>query len=158
MSNFEKVIDFNKQFGIVVNEKPVLNIFDTDEKLIKYRMSLIREEMGELEEAVKNKDYKETVDALSDILYVVYGMGCSIGIDLDKSYNIVHESNMSKLCKTEKEAEDTVKWYLNNPQLGYAHPAYRKSYDDKNYVVFNKDTEKILKSIYYKAADFTELL
>ena len=80
------------------------NITKDDPKLIKYRLSLIIEEAEELKEAVKNHDFKEIVDALADLLYVVYGMGTSIGVNLDKAFNIVHESNMSKLCNTEEEA------------------------------------------------------
>jgi predicted HAD superfamily Cof-like phosphohydrolase len=72
--------------------------------VVKLRMDLIREEVQELEDAVKEKDFKETVDALGDIVYVVYGMAVSMGIDLHKAFKIIHESNMSKLCKTEEQA------------------------------------------------------
>ena len=158
-SNFQKVTDFNKQFGVTLHEEPVLDIFDKDPKLIEYRMKLIREEVGELEEAVKNKDYKETVDALSDILYVVYGMGCSIGCDLDAAFDIVHRSNMSKMCINEEEAKETVKWYESQKdKLGYDSPTYRKSFDGKYFVVYNKSTCKVLKSINYQEVDFSDLL
>ena len=159
-TNFEKVVDFNRQFGVKIFDKPQVNIFDEDKKLVELRMNLIREEVQELEEAVKNKDYVETVDALADILYVVYGMGSSIGIDLDKAFNLVHESNMSKLCKTEDEAKNTVKWYeeqYKNNALPYDTPSYRKSHNNKYWVVYNKSTGKILKSINYNAVDLKEL-
>ena len=113
-SNFKKVLYFNKSFGIQVFDKIQKNITKDDPKLIKYRLSLITEEAEELKEAVENHDFKEIVDALADILYVVYGMGTSIGVDLDKAFNIVHKSNMSKLCNTEEEAIETVEWYKNN--------------------------------------------
>lgn len=113
MSNFEKVRDFNLQFGVKSFDTPQPEIFKEDPKLVELRMNLIREEMRELEDAVKDHDYKETVDALSDILYVVYGMGVSIGMNLDKAFDIVHSSNMSKLCKDEEEAQKTVSWYVN---------------------------------------------
>ena len=159
MSNFQKVIDFNKQFGITLHEKPILDIFDKDPKLIEYRMSLIREEMRELEGAIKNKDYIETIDALGDLLYVIYGFGASIGTNMDKAFDIIHESNLSKLCKTEKEAQETVKYYEENKEkLGYDSPCYRKSADDNYYVVYNKSTSKILKSINYKLVDFNNLI
>ena len=157
-SNFEKVLEFNEQFGVTLHENPVLDIFDKDPKLVEYRMNLIREEKRELEEAVKTKDFKETVDALADILYVVYGMGASIGVDMDKAYDIVHESNMSKLCKNEDEAKATVDWYERNKETtGYDSPKYRKSFDGKYYVVYNESTKKILKSINYKEANFNSL-
>lgn len=158
-SNFEKVLDFNRQFGVTVHTHPVLDIFDQEPKLIDYRMNLIREEMKELEEAVVNKDYTETVDALTDLLYVIYGMGASIGMDMDKSYDIVHKSNMSKLCKDEQEAQLTVQHYRDNiSTLGYDSPTYRKSLDGKYYVVYNESTKKILKSINYTPANFSSLL
>lgn len=71
MSNFQKVRDFNLQFGVKSFDEPQPKIFAEDPKLVELRMNLIREEMKELEDAVKSHDYTETVDALSDILYVV---------------------------------------------------------------------------------------
>ena len=71
-------------------------------------MDIIREEVAELEEAVKEKDFKETIDALGDIVYVCYGMATSMGVDLHEAFKIIHESNMSKLCKTEEQAKRSV--------------------------------------------------
>ena len=85
-------------------------------------------------------------------------MGASIGMDMDKAFDIVHNSNMSKLCKSKEEALDTIKWYQEHPEFGYDSPKYRKSTDDKYYVVYNESTKKILKSIHYKPADFSALL
>jgi hypothetical protein len=99
---------------------------------------------------------KETVDALSDILYVVYGMFTAIGVDADETYRIVHESNMSKLCKTEEEAQKTVEWYKQNEKR-YDSPAYRLSKCGKFYIVYNESTQKILKSINYTPASFPML-
>lgn len=161
MSNFEKVRDFNLQFGVPSFDSPQLNVFTEHPDLVNLRMNLIREEMSELEEAVKNHDYTETVDALSDILYVVYGMGVSIGMNLDKAFDIVHSSNMSKLCKTEEEAQQTVKWYQDQyaeGKLPYDTAAYRKSTCGDYWVVFNSSTGKILKSINYHVVDFSEVM
>lgn len=158
LTNFQKVVEFNKQFGITLNTTPQKNIFDSDPKLVEYRMSLIREEMRELEDAIKNKNFTEVVDAISDIEYVILGLASSFGFDADKSFDIVHNSNMSKLCKTEEEANQTVKWYEQHQELGYDSPTIRKSYDDKYWVVYNKSTNKILKSINYTPANFDDLL
>ena len=103
-TNFLKVINFNKSFGIPVFKCLQKNITKEDPDLIKYRLSLINEEVEELKDAVDNNDFKEIVDALGDILYVVYGMGTSIGVNLDDAFKIIHESNMSKLCNSEDEA------------------------------------------------------
>ncbi len=93
MSNFSKVGIFMKTFGQDVKNKPS---FSTD-KINKLRIDLIKEELDELNEAMKNKDLLEVADALTDILYVTYGAGHAFGIDLDKCFNEVQSSNMSKL-------------------------------------------------------------
>ena len=93
MSNFSKVGIFMKTFGQEVKDKPS---FSTD-KINKLRIDLIKEELDELTEAIKNKDLLEVADALTDILYVTYGAGHAFGINLDKCFNEVQNSNMSKL-------------------------------------------------------------
>ena len=93
MTNFDKVGIFMKTFGQDVKNKPSLS---TD-KINELRISLIKEELDELKEAMKNKDLLEVADALTDILYVTYGAGHAFGIDLDKCFDEVQNSNMSKL-------------------------------------------------------------
>ena len=93
MSNFIKVGVFMKTFGQEVKDKPS---FSTD-KINKLRLDLIKEELSELTEAMNNKDLLEVADALTDILYVTYGAGHAFGIDLDKCFEEVQNSNMSKL-------------------------------------------------------------
>ena len=93
MSNFNKVGTFMKTFGQEVKTKPS---FSTD-KINKLRIDLIKEELQELTEAMNNKDLLEVADALTDILYVTYGAGHAFGIDLDKCFEEVQNSNMSKL-------------------------------------------------------------
>ena len=80
-------------------------------------------------------------------------MGRAIGVDLDKAFKLVHKSNMSKLCKNEDDAKQTVEWYKQKFVSGeqpYDSPSYRKSPNGKYWVVYNKSTSKILKSIKYK--------
>ena len=164
MSNFDKVIDFNKTCGVQTLNNPKESVFTKYPKLIDLRMKLIREEMEELEESVKTHDIKETIDALSDILYVVYGMGDALGIDLDHTFNMVHNSNMSKLCNTKKEAEETVQWYKDNsdtyneknPAQSPVEPIF--TFINGKYVINNKTTGKVLKSIYYSPVDFTQIV
>ena len=93
MSNFNKVGTFMKTFGQDVKTKPS---FSSD-KINKLRIDLIKEELDELQEAMKNNDLLEVADALTDILYVTYGAGHAFGIDLDKCFDEVQNSNMSKL-------------------------------------------------------------
>ena len=98
MSNFNKVGIFMKTFGQEVKGKPS---FSTD-KINKLRIDLIKEELDELKEAMNNNDLLEVADALTDILYVTYGAGHAFGIDLDKCFDEVQNSNMSKLGENEK--------------------------------------------------------
>ena len=93
MTNFDKVGIFMKTFGQEVKDKPS---FST-EKINSLRLSLIEEELKELKDAMKTKNILEVADALTDILYVTYGAGHAFGINLDKCFDEVQNSNMSKL-------------------------------------------------------------
>ena len=98
MSNFNKVKTFMETFGQEVKTKPS---FSTD-KINNLRYDLIKEELEELKEAMENKDLLEVADALTDILYVTYGAGHAFGINLDKCFDEVQNSNMSKLGEDSK--------------------------------------------------------
>ena len=93
MSNFEDVKTFMETFGQMVRTKPQF----PDEDTIQLRYDLIKEELNELEQAMKTKNLKEVADALTDILYVTYGAGYAYGINLDKCFKEVQRANMSKL-------------------------------------------------------------
>ena len=93
MTNFQKVKIFMQTFGQEVKSNPS---FST-EKINDLRYNLIKEELDELKQAMENKDLLEVADALTDILYVTYGAGIAFGIDLDKCFEEVQNSNMSKL-------------------------------------------------------------
>ena len=98
MTNFKKVKNFMETFGQDVKNKPS---FSTN-KINKLRYDLIKEELDELRVALDNKDFLEVADALTDILYVTYGAGHAFGIDLDKCFQEVQNSNMSKLDENGK--------------------------------------------------------
>ena len=93
MSNFESVKKFMKTFGQEIKEKASF----PDDKITLLRYELIKEELNELKDAIDSKDIKEVADALTDILYVTYGAGHAFGINLDKCFEEVQNSNMSKL-------------------------------------------------------------
>ena len=93
MTNFEKVGLFMKTFGQEVKT----NADFSSDKINKLRIDLIEEELEELKDAINKKDLKETIDALTDILYVTYGAGHAFGVNLDKCFDEVQNSNMSKL-------------------------------------------------------------
>ena len=93
MTNFESVRKFMETFGQEIKEKAQF----PNEKITSLRYDLIKEELDELKEAMDNNDIKEVADALTDILYVTYGAGHAFGINLDKCFEEVQNSNMSKL-------------------------------------------------------------
>ena len=112
MTNFNKVGTFMKTFGQEVKTKPS---FSTD-KINKLRIDLIKEELDELQEAMKNNDLLEVADALTDILYVTYGAGHAFGIDLDKCFDEVQNSNMSKLDENGKPIYNDAGKVMKGPK------------------------------------------
>ena len=98
MTNFESVKKFMETFGQEIKEKASF----PNDKITSLRYDLIKEELDEFKEAIDKKDIKEVADALTDILYVTYGAGHAFGIDLDKCFEEVQNSNMSKLGKDGK--------------------------------------------------------
>lgn len=158
MSNFTKILEFNKAFGVDTYDKPQYDIFDRDPKLINYRLSLILEEVQELKESIEQKNLTECVDALTDIMYVTLGAFTAIGVNADEAFDLVHKSNMSKLCSSEDEAKRTVQWYKENEAHRYDSPNYRKSDDGIHWVVYNESTKKILKNVNYSPVSFKSLL
>jgi predicted HAD superfamily Cof-like phosphohydrolase len=112
MSNFNKVKTFMETFGQEVKTKAS---FSSD-KINTLRYELIKEELDELKVAMENKDLLEVADALTDILYVAYGAGHAFGIDLDKCFEEVQSSNMSKLDKSGKPIYDVTGKVMKGPK------------------------------------------
>ncbi|WP_415314794.1 phosphoribosyl-ATP diphosphatase [Candidatus Pelagibacter sp. Uisw_137] len=112
MSNFNKVKTFMETFGQEVKTSPS---FSTD-KINSLRYDLIKEELEELKEAMRNRDLLEVADALTDILYVTYGAGHAFGIDLDKCFEEVQSSNMSKLGEDGKPIYNESGKVLKGPK------------------------------------------
>ena len=120
MTNFDKVGKFMKTFGQEVKNKPSLST----EKINQLRISLIQEELSELKEAMDNKDLLEVADALTDLLYVTYGAGHAFGIDLDKCFDEVQRSNMSKLGEDGKPIYNEHGKVMKGPK--YFQPDLKK--------------------------------
>ena len=112
MTNFEKVGLFMKTFGQEVKITSSLS----SEKINNLRISLINEELEEFKEAIRNNDLKEAADALTDILYVTYGAGHSFGINLDKCFDEVQRSNMSKLGENGKPIYNDAGKVMKGPK------------------------------------------
>ena len=112
MTNFESVKKFMETFGQEIKEKASF----PDDKITSLRYDLIKEELSELKEAMDNKDIKEVADALTDILYVTYGAGHAFGIDLDKCFEEVQNSNMSKLGEDGKPIYNDAGKVMKGPK------------------------------------------
>ena len=126
MSNFLKVKIFMKKFKQEVKSTPCFH----DNKTIRLRIDLIKEELLELENALIDKNIEETADALTDILYVTYGAGHSFGIDLDKCFDEVQKSNMSKLDKSGNPIYDNKGKVMKGPS--FFKPNFKKILNIKN--------------------------
>ena len=120
MSNFDDVRIFMQTFGQEVKIKPKF----PKEKIVKLRYDLIKEELNELQNAIKTKNLKEIADALTDILYVTYGAGHAYGIDLDKCFKEVQKSNMSKLGEDGKPIYNEKGKVMKGPK--YFEPNLKK--------------------------------
>ena len=112
MSNFQSVKKFMQTFWQDVKDKAEF----PNEKIIQLRYDLIQEELDELNQAIKDKDIKEVADALTDILYVTYGAGHAFGIDLDKCFEEVQNSNMSKLDENGKPIYNELGKVMKGPK------------------------------------------
>ncbi|KPU83119.1 phosphoribosyl-ATP diphosphatase [SAR11 cluster bacterium PRT-SC02] len=120
MSNFNSVKKFMQTFGQEVKK----NAEFPDEKIIKLRFELIKEELDELKDAIDKRDIKEVADALTDILYVTYGAGHAFGINLDKCFEEVQNSNMSKLGNDGKPIYNELGKVMKGPN--YFEPNLKK--------------------------------
>ena len=124
MTNFDKVGIFMKTFGQEVKNQPSFS----SEKINNLRYDLIKEELAELKDAMEKKDLLEVADALTDILYVTYGAGHAFGIDLDKCFEEVQNSNMSKLDENGKPIYNEFGKVMKGPN--YFKPNLRKFFNN----------------------------
>ena len=153
-TNFEKATEFNQTAEVEIIKPETHNVFEEQSAMVGLCVNLIAEEFKELQDAVRDQNMTEVRDALADILVVTYGMAYRLGIDADADYDLVHESNMSKFCISEEEAQQTVDKYKSEYASGnspYDTPSYRQATQNKDrWIVFNESTGKILKNINYK--------
>jgi len=146
-----QVADFHKTFEHPILPSPQI----PSEERCQLRVSLISEELDELKEAIRDKDIVEIADALCDIQYVLSGaiLEFGLGQKFKELFEEVQRSNMSKACKSEEEAKQTVAFYKNEKDTS----AYYKETDGK-WLVFRDGDDKTLKSINYSPADLKSIL
>src|SRR5690554_2108103 len=144
------VAEFHQTFKHPILEHPTI----PDEKRCKLRVSLIAEELKELQDAIADRDIVEIADALCDIQYVLSGAVLEFGLGqkFDALFTEVQRSNMSKACKTIQEAEDTVAHYQQKGVPCFYEEA------DGHYLVYRTEDRKTLKSVYYSPADLKAIL
>lgn len=149
-NSLQMVAEFHDTFGHPILQQPTI----PDEKRCKLRVSLIQEELNELQEAIDERDIVGIADALCDIQYVLSGAVLEFGLhqQFDALFSEVQRSNMSKACATEKEAQDTVHHFNEKGQEAYFIEKEGK------YLVYRKEDEKTLKSIAYSPADLHAVL
>jgi predicted HAD superfamily Cof-like phosphohydrolase len=150
--NLNNVGEYDDIFDHLQNLPLNLLIFNK-KNLLQLRLSLIEVAFNHFKQSVNDHNFKYVENSLGDLLFAVFGTGYAFGINLNKTFNAVHESNMTKACKNENEAIETVE-YLKQTQPRY-NPDYKLSVDKKYYIVYDKNTNKILKNKYYKPVDLT---
>lgn len=140
-TNFEKVRDFNNCFGHVVHETHYNNVFDEDPKLVELRLNLINEEINELKEAYENDDIVEIIDALSDILYVGYGLCVCFGINIDNEYSKFmidyHRVLKNNLSITEEDFSNQTNFEKTQTIISIQSDVknYKKNIENKMYKI-----------------------
>lgn len=161
-TNFHKVKEFNQTMGVLrTNAAPSEEVFKNSTDSISTGLMLINEELGELQEAIRTNDLTETIDAIGDLLYVTYGLADRMNIDIDHYFRLIHESNMTKACTSEEEAQATVESYRERyakKEAFYANPYYVKCDSGNLWIVKNGNgmkSDKVLKSINYKPVNIT---
>lgn len=145
-NSLNQVAEFHTTFKHPILDNPVI----PSKQRANLRISLLAEELKELQEAVENDDLVEVADALCDLQYVLAGAihEFGLGTKFKTLFDEVHRSNMSKACKTVEEAEQTIQFYLDKDET----ESYYKEVDGL-FLVFRKSDDKTLKSINYSPAD-----
>jgi len=163
MTNFERtkhLYDYkNKNNGNL--KKPILKEYTKNINDDKYKkdlqklLNMINNNYQDLELSVEDQDFEQIVEYVMLLLHNTYLFGVKIGVNLDDSFTIVHDSNMTKICNSEELAQQTVAWYKTNDSR-YDTPIYSKT--QNGYIIINESSGKILKSIKYTPANFSSLL
>lgn len=159
LSEFDKIIISFIQRGILYDLPPFkskFHIFDNDIEIVEDYMKVSDKIMNELEDAIKLKDFKELKNIIIGLPVLFYSIAIIFGINFDELFDVVHTNNMSKLCTTEQQAKDTVVLYLDNDK--YDSPTYKLAPDNIHYVVYNKSTNKVLKSIAWEPVNLKGVL
>ena len=162
VSNFQIVNGFCYNFFSVLidSETCFPSTFFSNESIKRLQvfntfMIELETELVQLASASDSASYDDVIKSTSQIIYLTYVCGLLLGVDLDKAVDLVHKSNMSKLCSSEDEAKSTVEWYKQN-ESRYDSPNYKQS--SKGFIIYNESSGKILKNINYNPVDLSGLV
>ena len=148
--SLDAVAEFHRTFHVPVVDVPAIPAPDRS----RLRVNLLREELNEFEQAIADGDLVEVADALADLQYVLSGAVLEFGLGdhFKRLFDEVHRSNMSKTCRTEQEALDTVEHYRKLGQEG------RVERSGNHYLVYRNEDNKVLKNVNYSPADLAAQL
>lgn len=150
-TNFDLVNEFNRTAGNPVRDNIVDDdVFDTEPHMIQSRLALIQEEVKEVVEAIEDKNLNDVAKELGDVLVVTYGMLGYLGINANRLMECIMKSNMSKFVPIDNECVAVESCSKIQSEGRYDTPTYKKSDCGKYWIIYNKSTDKILKSIEYK--------
>jgi predicted HAD superfamily Cof-like phosphohydrolase len=151
INSLNQVAEFHRTFNAPILDTPQI----PSQQRCELRVSLLQEELNELEEAIENNDLVEIADALADLQYVLSGAVLEFGlgekfVDL---FNEVQRSNMSKACNSELEAQATIEHYKQKDGT----KGYYKENNGK-WLVYREEDDKVLKSISYSPAELGKII
>lgn len=152
-SNFEKIVEFHKAFGLDYNTSPQLHVVRNNPKLVNLRVKLIDEEFSELLEAIENHDFVEVIDALTDLLYVAYGACASFGINANSAYKVYDKVNFKIRQNVTKEDPNLISLMISDiqSQITFFHKAVANGNDFYN---VKKSLFGILRATYRACINF----
>lgn len=166
-ANHKELMHITKSLAILAlntenrsDEEVKTNDIFTDMLTVDYRFTNIKKHVDNLEDSINLGNYSDMVHSLDKIVLSTYEATAAFNIDINKAFDIVHDSNMTKLCISETEAQKTVTYYKSIPETSdkyYDSPAYRESKAPGKWIVYNESTSKILKNINYVKVDFAPL-
>lgn len=142
-----KPVELNDKTNVVDLENPK-EWFNKNAEMVNAQITLLNTLLAELKSGIDTNDFSKIYNVLRTMTNELYQIGSTFNVFMDKAFAEVHRSNMTKVCTKEEDAKETVKWYLENEKR-YESPAYRKSVLDKYWVIYDANTSKILKSIYF---------
>lgn len=157
-SNFQYCCRLREAMGYRAQPCFQKNIVLENPELVYMHFGFIRSNYLRFKIACSTNNIVEVINSLGDLLFATYSMGHSIGVNLDAAFKIVHESNMTKVCRTEQEALDTIEHYKTLQGFETTNVGYRPSASGPYYAMYNRDTGKILKSKYFSEPDFTQIM